>query len=66
MCGGGDGVGEGGGSPKNPSRLRTGNRRQTEAASPHEAPDSAAVIRAAATTCEGKKDRVRGFSVTGW
>lgn len=46
---------------KSPSRLRS--RRQTAAASPHEALDSATLIRAAAPTCEGKKQgRITGFS----
>lgn len=37
---------------KNPSRLRTGSRRQTAAASPHEALNLATLIRAAAPTYE--------------
>lgn len=40
----------GGGFLKNPSRLRTGSRRQTAAARPHEALDLATPVRAAAPT----------------
>lgn len=47
---------------KNPSRLRTGSRRQTAAASPHEALDVATLIRAAAPTYEKTQDCITGGS----
>lgn len=63
---------EGGAFLKNPSRLRTGSKRQTAAASPHEALELATLIRAAAPTYEGGKKglHLRVFfnetSVTDW
>lgn len=47
---------------KNPSRLRTGSRRQTAAASPHEALVLATLIRAAAPTYEKTQDCITGCS----